>query len=447
MRYKREKKFLKRNLMVPILVFFISIAFFNICFIFHKDSQISESEKRTLEQKPKFSFGSYFNGEYTKKLTDYFSDQFPFRNFFMSANKKLMALYTKTNKDGIEIVDVKKPDLGTGEALKPPDNNTARINTTVNTTINTTNKTENDSEKVPQLPPPKDVEDNNSILIADNRAMEYYGIDEDSLLAYANSMNKLQENAPGVQVYNLLAPTAIEFYSPNEYHTGIHSEKDAIKIVYDALKGVKAVDAYSKIAPHIDEYLYFRTDHHWTARGAYYGYKAFAKSANFDAVDINKLTRGQIDGFLGSLYTYTQSEKLLNNPDYVEYFMPEVKSTGTVYPDSLMQAGYPIDVITTNIESSNKYLAFITGDTPLLHINTQQKNGKKILVVKESYGNALVPFLVNNYEDIYVMDPRQINMSIPKFVNDNSIKEILCINYIFVPSNPTWMNSFNNCIN
>lgn len=449
-REKERKKndTLKAVQIVPILAFFIPLVFLSLICIFNKDSEISEKEKRTLEQKPAFSLDSYFSGEYTKKFTDYFSDQFAFRNFFLDTNKKVMAYYTGTNKDGIEIVDVNKPDYGMGESLAPPEDttlNTTSIDTTSISTTDAINTTE-EEEKIPNLPEPKEVEDVNSILIADDRAMEYFGINEGSLLAYANSINTLQANTPSAQVYNLVAPTSFEFYSPEEYHSGDHSQKEAIKIINDALEKVKPVDAYSKIAPHIDEYLYFRTDHHWTARGAYYAYTAFAKSAGFDPVDINDLEAGQLDGFLGSLYSYTLSPKLYNNPDFVEYFLPKNSNKGIVYQDTSMQVGYPIDVVTTNVQSSNKYLAFITGDTPLLHIKSEVNNGKKIFVIKESYGNALIPFLVDNYEDIYVMDPRQIYMSIPKFVADNNISEILCINYVFVPSNPTWMNSFNNCI-
>ncbi|MCL2322442.1 MAG: DHHW family protein [Oscillospiraceae bacterium] len=446
MRYRKKRKNENKKKIIPILGFLVPLAFLSISHIIHSDSEISEEEKRTLAQKPSFSFSSYFSGEFTKEYGDYFQDQFPFRNFFMNTNKKIMAFYTETNKNGVEIVDVKKPDMGFGEAL-PPANTTSYLENTTSYIENTTSsKTDNTTEKVPYIPPPKEVQDMNSILIADNRAMEYFGIDELSLLAYADSINTLQKNVPGVQVYDLLVPSPIEFYSPAEYHTGTHSEKAAIKIIHDALKDVKSVDAYSKISYHIDEYLYFRTDHHWTARGAYYSYVAFADSAGFDAVDINKLKKGQIDNFLGSLYYYTLSQKLANNPDYVEYFIPEVSNNATVYQDSSMQDGYPIDVITTNVQSTNKYLVFITGDVPLIHINTELKNGKKILVVKESFGNAFVPFLVNNYEDIYVLDPRSLIMNIPKFVKDHGILEIMCINSIYTPSNPTWMNGFNSCI-
>jgi len=446
-RERKRKKTLNAIQMIPILAFFITLIFLSLVCVFKKDAEISEKEKRTLEQRPTFSLKSYFNGTFTRKFTDYFSDQFAFRDFFLNKNKKIMAFYTGTNKDGMEIVDIKKPDYGVGESLNPivdTTSNTISVDTTyvdtTNTTINTT------EEEIKKLPPPKEVEDVNSILIADNRAMEYFGINEDSLLAYANSINILQENTPSAKVYNLIVPTSFEFYSPEDYHSGNHSEKKAIKIIYDALKNVISVDAYSKIAPHIDEYLYFKTDHHWTARGAYYAYKAFAKSAGFDPVNIDELKTGQLDGFIGSLYSYTLSQKLYDNPDFVEYFLPKNSSSCIVYQDPSMQEGYPIDLITTNIQSSNKYLAFITGDTPLLHIKSEVKNGKKLLVTKESYGNALIPFLVDNYEDIYIIDPRQIYMSIPKFITDNDIKEILCINSIFVPSNPIWMNSFNNCI-
>ena len=96
-----------------------------------------------------------------------------------------------------------------------------------------------------------------------------------------------------------------------------------------------------------------------------------------------------------------------------------------------MTDGVTIHAVATKVNSSNKYLCFISGDTLLSRFTTGVKNGKSILVIKESYGNAFVPWLLNHYENVYVCDPRQGTINIPSFVRDNNVDDVLAINYAF----------------
>jgi len=447
----------KVSYIIIIACFLVPLYVFLIISIFDKDKKISEKENRTLSSLPKFSFSYLFKDDYTLDFETYYSDTFPLRDVFLTANTKITALYTATYQDKMSIVSITKSDDDfAGENLKsvvsaivdksdlsPP----SKANTTEKIPENTTSNTTNEPP-LPEVDAPTNVQNQGGILIADTRAMELYTNVESYLESYADTISYLQSKVPGVQVFDLVAPTSVEFYSPDEYHTGSSSQKEGIKTLYSHLKnGAIGVDAYTEIRKHIDEYIYFRTDHHWTARGAYYAYVAFSKVAGFDAANINSLESGKLDGFVGTMYMYTQSEILNKNPDYVEYCLPKTKTTAMVYDNVSMTSGYEIPVITTEIEGTgNKYLAFIQGDNPITHIKTSQKNGKKILVVKESYGNSLVPFLCNDYEEVYVVDPRRIDMDLPKFVLENGIQQILCINYMFVPSNPTYMSAFKNII-
>lgn len=129
---------------------------------------------------------------------------------------------------------------------------------------------------------------NNYIVLLDNRLMEQYTNVYKKMDVYAKTLNKLKSQIPDVKVYSLMAPTSIEFYAPKKYNSGkSHSQYQGINYIYGELKGITPVDAYPEIAAHTNEYLYFRSDHHWTARGAYYAYRAFAKTAGFTPVDIN----------------------------------------------------------------------------------------------------------------------------------------------------------------
>ncbi len=287
-----------------------------------------------------------------------------------------------------------------------------------------------------------------SIILQGDRAMEIYGVAENSLKSYAGVINEFAKRVPKANVYVLLAPTSIEFYGPESYRTGSRSQAKGIGMAYGALSGdnVKSVDAYSEIQQHTSEYIYFRTDHHWTARGAYHAYVGFCKTAGLTPIPLESHTTGRIDGFVGTMYTYTSAQVLADNPDYVEYFYPVTEATGMIYTDASMANGRSMRIITENVSNRNKYLTFLEGDNPIEKITTANKNGKKIVVVKESYGNAFAPFLIDHYEEVYVIDPRKVDLNLKSFVFDQGITDVLFINYPFVPSNPTYRNAFDEML-
>ena len=214
----------------------------------------------------------------------------------------------------------------------------------------------------------------------------------------------------------------------------------------------------SEIRKHTDEYIFFRTDHHWTQRGAYYAYVAFCKSLDLEPFSLDEFETGTIEGFVGSMYSFTanypQSSVLKENPDTVHYYRPIRNFKSRIYTDARMDesTAYNGYVIASKVSNNNKYLAFISGDTPLMHIRTDVGNGKKIAVIKESYGNAFVPFLVNHYEEIFVIDPRKYSgdgtpdLYLPSFVDEYSIDDVLIIDYPLVVSSQRYVGILQNII-
>ncbi|MGN0520816.1 MAG: DHHW family protein [Candidatus Fimenecus sp.] len=280
----------------------------------------------------------------------------------------------------------------------------------------------------------------NYIVLTKDAAMEMYSVNKQKLLDYGAMVNALAAAVPEVQVYALLAPTRMEFYGPEEYRTGSHSQKRGIEIAYGAMgDNIVKVDAYDKLSRHTDEYIYFRTDHHWTARGAYQAYTAFCEAANLECKPLDAHETARLDDFVGSMYRYTQSEALKNNPDFVEVFYPTVEASGQYFSTPAMDDGKNLRIISTNItDSASKYMAFIQGDKALIKMTTNVGNGQKILLIKESYGNAFAPFLLENYSEVYVLDPRQEGvqgMNLPQFLRDNGIQNVLLLNYMMAPSN------------
>ncbi len=407
---------------------------------FDEDKKISESENRVLAQRPAFSVGALFSGKYTVDFENYYSDNFPAREFFIKINSKLKTTLTRfsfgDNSDVIISVDRNDDDFdGEGVDLG-------------NKSETTTKPDEGMKDNTAAVTPDNEASIKGSIIISGNRGMEIYTYSEKAADRYTSIVNKVAASMPeGVKFYSLLSPTAVEFYGTKTYRTGKYSQRDAIKKIYDKLDGdIIKVDAYSAMVEKSEEYIYFRTDHHWTARGAYYAYTAFCKQANLTVPTIESFETHKIDGFVGSLYRSSQAEVLKKNPDFVECFQLQVDATNTVYSSSEMKDGVNTYIVAKKVNADNKYLAFISGDQPLEKITTNVTNGKKILVIKESFGNAFIPFLCNNYQEIYVVDPRQIDMYLPDFVKENKIQEVMAINYCFGISNSKYCNEMEKLV-
>lgn len=431
---------------------------------------VSAKENRSLQQMPAFSLDHLADGSFTRDFEAYYTDQFPFRDFFIQINQKAReTMQLSFGQDDISLILGPGNDLGQGENIEhaeteifasqttatgttDPTAATAPLDTAAETTAVAAATTAAETTAVPvetTIPVPlpgveAPVENYSSVIIVNGAAMELYGFNQAKSDAYAQEINRLHERAPEVQLYSMLAPTSIEFNSPEKYHAMSNSQKAAIQYVYDLLSpDIRKVDTHSQLAAHWQEYIYFRTDHHWTGLGAYYGYVAFAQQAGFEPTPLESMTPGVVEGdFLGSLYKYTNSSKLAENPDHVEYWQPPVQVAGFAFDDATMTVGHKVRLLFTDIKSSNKYLAFIEGDNPLVQFKTSTANGRKIMVIKESYGNAFVPYLVNNYEEVYVLDPRKITLDLPAYLRQQGIQEVVVINYTFAVGNKTWNDGF-----
>lgn len=428
---KRKLPTLTRLYRASVIMFAASLMLFGFISAVDKNKAVSETENRKLAEKPKFTFSSLFNGEYTVAFENFYSDNFPARDFFISCNTKISDLFTRfsAGENGEVVVQTQKNDedfvgegvdvLGDKKQLK---------------------KDKGMKENTAAVTPDSEASMQGSVLIAGNRALEIYYHSDTNAKNYADLMNKTAKSMPeGVRFFSMLCPTAVEFYGTAQYREGVHSQRDSIQKIYSMYdkNEVISVDAYSNLVDNVKDYIYFRSDHHWTARGAYCGYTAFCEASGNTAPKLESFATHRLDDFLGSLYRTSQATVLKDNPDYVECFDLSVDAQNMVYPNSYMNEsdGVPTYVIANEVNDSNKYLAFIAGDQPLEKITTSVKNGKKILVIKESYGNALVPFLCNNYEEVYVIDPRWIDMNLADFVATNGINDVLAINYMFAIGN------------
>lgn len=290
----------------------------------------------------------------------------------------------------------------------------------------------------------KDYNVDSTIIVQGTRAMEIFTAFHGALNRYGTDINNFALRVPDKNVYVLLAPTSIEFYGPDDYKTKSQSFETAAGYAYEPMtaSNVHTVNCRNRMAKHVDEYIYLRTDHHWSGRGAYYAYQEFCKVAGLTAPKLSSYESGSVEGFVGSLYAQTQEEVLKQNPDTVTYYFPHTKSVGEAFETTALTNPRSVKVVQPKVPAEYAYLCFIEGDNPILRFTTENKNGKSILMVKESYGNAFAPFLTDNYETVWVVDPRKVDMDLASFVREQNIDDVLFLNYAFAPSNPTYRQAF-----
>lgn len=271
-----------------------------------------------------------------------------------------------------------------------------------------------------------------AVFIFKNRGFELFSGGQSMGKEYANVINMYNRlKIPGLKVYNLVIPNGFEFEVTEKYKDKVKPNKQAINDIYAAEDpDIIKINAVDEIRKHRTEYIYFNTDHHWTSLGAYYAYRSFCTAAGLTPVSLDSIPSKVKPGFLGLFYRLTKSAILKNNPDSVRYYL---------FPDSVdfyigaSAIGYwaKSHMYAETASGDNSYSVFIQGDLPICKMETQHKNGRKIALVKESYGNAFAPFLVNNYEKIIVVDQRGYKGDFIAMLKAEGINELLFINNIF----------------
>ncbi len=382
----------------------------------------SADEKRDLAVFPEFSVEALVGGEWFSDIDTWFSDTFTFREAWLSVSEFVQTLYGHSKVGiygGLSVSDTVRPTATPTptEEISPWDK--------VDTDTWHGNVVGDD-----------DFVQFGTVLQIDDACYEFFYFYRDGADTFAGLVNKAAEIADGrARVYTVLAPTAIGIMFEPEYleEIGCPSEEESLDYIYGQLKSAKGVDTYEALRYRNGEYIYFRTDHHWTAQAAYYAYRQFCNTAGYTPADLNSFTKKSFDGYKGSLWSYANRSHSLT-PDTVYAFVPP-GDIDTVITTS-EGATYGIDIICdmTNASAGLKYLCFISGDNPFTHItNNSSKTEKNCLVIKDSFGNCFVPYLTQNYKNIYVIDYRSYrDMTLDELIDAYGIDDVIFVNSIAV---------------
>ncbi len=253
---------------------------------------------------------------------------------------------------------------------------------------------------------------------------------------YQSTVNAVADSLSGVsQVYAMAIPLSSGITLPDELFSDIPGS-DQAQAEKDILAGmgqnVKTIPLHDVMMSHRTEYIYFRTDHHWTALGAYYAYVQFCTAKGITPHNLSDYEVSQFPGFLGSFYNDGgKPDTMKNDPDTVNAYHPVSATASMKYGDnenSTLTGGQVIFDEST-ASASLKYGTFIMGDNPFTVIeNPEVSNGESCIVVKESFGNAFVPFLVDHYQTVYVVDYRYYSGSVTQLARDKGVKDVLFVN-------------------
>lgn len=474
--------------------------------------KFSESEKRELAKFPKIKLETLLNGEFFGDIDKWYSDTFPARDTLIKANAGITNLYGETElkihgevEEGDEIPSVddtfdsqtdfeddtsasqaeggeaSKPEVSSKEETsskeKPKEESSKPVsskeeasktqsskqetkdNTSSKTQASKTQSTKAESSKSESSPtssnPKKQTKPQTlgALLIYGDTAYEYYNFNREVADKYSSSVKKAASLLKGkATVYDMVIPTSMGITLPDKYKKTVNSsdQEKAIKYIYSKLgSNVKAVPLYDALIAKRDEYLYFRTDHHWTALGAYYSYVELMKLKNIQPLQLTDFKKHQFKGYLGSFYNSSgKSPQLGKRPDVVYAYEPTATNIIKIKKPNGKWWESTIISDLSKTPASTKYLTFIKGDNGFSKINNPKlKDKSACIVIKESFGNAFVPFLVPHYQNIYVVDYRYFSdvdsRGLVKLQKDTKAKDVIFINNISATRNKALVDQIN----
>ena len=300
-------------------------------------------------------------------------------------------------------------------------------------------KRKNNYQKI-YLDSPLNYYDGGMVVVGD-AAYEQYTYVEDIALKYTKTVNGVAKKLNGVcDVYDMIIPTSIGVTFPDNKKKEVDSsdqQKALTNFKSKLSDNVRFVSPYNELMRHRKQYIYFRTDHHWTQLGAYYGYKSFCKTKGLTPNKLADYRKESSGGFLGSLYKDTGNLETLRK-DVLKNFYPlyddsisleYTDSNGETVAGKVVQNG-------SNFSTGLKYCVFLEGDNSYSVIkNRAISDGSSCIIVKESFANALIPFLADHYQRIYVIDYRYWEGNLVELAKEKSVDDVIFINNLSMTRN------------
>ena len=473
MKHEKEKPKSEHELELAGPFFAVLFLLMLVGFLIPLRPENSERERRKLHEFPPFSVRTLLDGSYFDEISAWYSDTFPGREDMLEVSDRLNALHG-IGKNEVQLTQLSGTDndnaaldalLEEAEAAAVPageDSTAAPKETSVPSpspktpTPTLTAATEASAAPEPsevpaapeespepgtadQIADPDAVIENwgglngeeeakmyGDLVVIDGNAVSRMGFDQITTDHHIQLMNQAGDAlaAKNIRFFNVPIPTSVSVLLSSDMLEEIGAADQGKILRYMFAKeneNVGKVNAFNNLLQHNTEYIYFHTDHHWTALGAYYAYQEFCEVAGFEPVPLSEYKEVNMGSFIGS-WAYSISQKMLEPDEMIAYVPPgniKMEITGQPTADSVI-----ID------ESENypnmKYNCFINGDNPLTVItNEDLPDAPDCLVIKDSFGNPFVVYLTQHYHKIYVLDYRTNFTPVSRVAEEYGVQDVI----------------------
>ena len=425
------------SVVVTALVYLALTAGFNLL----PRSTYSQLEKRDLQRFPQFTLDSLRDGSYTAAISSWYSDTEPYRDTLMELSMQFRHLEAvQLGEKNIQYLagDTPLAVESTPEEAAPAEPAAAE-DTVKQVKAFDYADVEGGAEDIAK------VSSSGIILVGSGEnvraLMGFFGT-ENGGAKYAEVINKYGETfGRSVRVWCMPIPTSTEFYCPEEAAKFTKRQWPVFNSIFSHLSnGVQPVDVYSVLAEHTDEPIYLRTDHHWAPLGAYYAAQEFARVAGVPFRGLDAYEEHVVHRFVGSMYGYTQNAAIKRAPEDFVYYVPTEVEYTTTHINYELDEEFHVVSETRPFESKYffsfkdgsgaAYTTFMGGDIKQVKVQTSTHNGRRLLVIKDSFGNAVPGYLFYSFEEIHVADFRYFTKNVVSFVDENHITDILFANNI-----------------
>lgn len=459
---ERKKKLALRINIGVCTVFFAVVA---VGLLVLPRPTVSESEKRNLATFPKFTWDTYWNGDYTEDISYFFNDTVPFRDTFKSIGAGFRSLFgfsingaeikgsvsqvnsgssqtevTTASTKPIAIVTPAPSDTSSDapeskdETSSKDNSNDSKADTSKAETSSKPDESSNSSKPenvyiAPSDPDAQVLYEEGSQLVYQSGDTIYgaqlYNGNRDNAEDYANTLNTLKTLLPYANVYSMLALTQNTFITPAELEKTKYTELSDSEYISNMLdKNIKVIDTMNALLPHQKENLFFLRDCHWQQLGAYYAAQSFAKSAGVNFAKLSDYDKYEED-CLGSVYAATQYEGLMYEGETFTYYVPKNEYTTDYYnEDYEYQFEYPL-MPRSDYNTTAFYSLFMVADSYIKHITTDVNNDRVLVVLKDDYPSAMIPCLTSSFSEIYVIDVRYCNFNVADFCVEKGATDVL----------------------
>ena len=339
------------------IIVLCSVFLLAVCLLLFPKKEYSAQENRYLESFPEFSLETVTSGSFMEDFETYLSDHFPFRDMFMTIQSRYQRILGRNQIGEIYIG--------------------------------------RDGYYIEEYPEPQNTKKIISVF------------------------SGLEKKVTDASVTFMLVPTAVTVYGdklPKNARNA--SQTEEIATIYNNLESTK-IDVTSALLEKKEEYpLYYKLDHHWTTYGAYVAYEAYCKAKNMAPLPIESFkTEVVSDNFQGTIYSKINDSYA--GADEITVFVPDNQNVTVTYLDTGEVTDSPYEP--KYLQTKDQYSFFLNNIHPMIEISNPEASSEICLVIiKDSYANCMVPFLMNHYRKIYVVDPRYYKSSVSKFINENT---------------------------